>query len=272
MPKDTIVVWSIGHQNFKRQKEIVTVYPIKYTDIPKYLKWGFPLLDIKDNILSHFPPIYVSTMKKGVIYKQKAFFDKAVMSYGVKVNNKKEKIPIEKYRDNLKNFLNNPNTAKITPLFDNDKLTSFAILKKGGSYTRLEIDHDFFRSKQKQIGPINSINDDKFVPDPEYYNNFKAIVKLFKDRQVKLIVNEVEEAPFRYPNKKSKDIYRAFMKNVEKYVLSNGFDYLRVDFEKLDDTMYFDFNHLNSVGTNIYVDLFAWELQKSKNWNTYAVQ
>lgn len=44
VPQDTVVVWSIGHQNFHRvgAGEVNSTYPIGVRNVPRYLRWGYP--------------------------------------------------------------------------------------------------------------------------------------------------------------------------------------------------------------------------------------
>jgi hypothetical protein len=79
---------------------------------------------------------------------------------------------------------------------------------------------------------------------------------------VRLVVNEVEEAPYVYITPERRDDLRRFMREqVRREVNARGFPYVRVDFDQLSDADYFDFNHLNQDGIRKYSRLLAERLQ-----------
>ncbi len=101
------------------------------------------------------------------------------------------------------------------------------------------------------------------APDPAYWRMFEEMLDLFQSHGVRVIVNEMEEAPFIYRNQLLREKWRAFMRDVvSRRVREAGFPYVHVDFDRLTDDDYFDYNHLNSRGiakfaTLIYVGAVA---------------
>ena len=99
---------------------------------------------------------------------------------------------------------------------------------------------------------------DEFLPADEYWNTFLAILDLCRAHDVRLVVNEVEEAPYVYLTTERQEALRRFMREtVEREVTARGFPYVRVDFDLLSDADYFDFNHLNQSGIRKYSRLLA---------------
>jgi len=81
-------------------------------------------------------------------------------------------------------------------------------------------------------------------------------------------VNEFEDAPFIYGSTEHRELFRAFMREtVASRVRDEEAAYVRVDFDKLDDADYFDWNHLNSKGVKTFIPMLAEQLRShlSKN-------
>jgi hypothetical protein len=147
-----------------------------------------------------------------------------------------------------------PHVSEVEPLQDSGEFTSVTLYRDGGSYFRVELDPGYFRKMQKNaandiVMNRNQVGSDEFKPNPSYLKLFAATLDLFHRNHIRLIVSEIEEAPFHYSNGKAKEAIRRFMKErIKPLVNSSGFPYVRVDFDALSDDDYFDYNHLNSVG------------------------
>ena len=91
--------------------------------------------------------------------------------------------------------------------------------------------------------------------ESRYRQLFEDMLDQFASAQVKLVVLEVEEAPYTYRHPAIRRAWRDFMRrNVEPLVTARGFKYVRTDWDAFDDADYFDFNHLNSRGASRYTE------------------
>jgi hypothetical protein len=145
---------------------------------------------------------------------------------------------------------------------DGDRLTSVALLYKGGGYERVEIDHAFFREKQRQFAEdlLRRIEKEPVAldPHPAYWNTFNGILDLFASHRAKLIVNEMAKAPKTYLGDRRKAESDEFMvRRVRPAVEARGFIYLRVNWEAFTDEDYFDYNHLNRRGILKFSKMFS---------------
>jgi anti-anti-sigma regulatory factor len=118
--------------------------------------------------------------------------------------------------------------------------------------------------KQSGINPI--VNEFEEAPspgvNPALWQIFVELLRTFKQNGVNLIVNEFEEAPHAYDSSESREVSRRFMREIiEKRVREEGSAYVRVDFNKLHDDDYFDWNHLNSKGAGTFIPMLANELR-----------
>lgn len=145
--------------------------------------------------------------------------------------------------------------------------TSIESFRAGGGYWREELDPAFFRGKQQaaraHLPEGEAPSPAEVRVSPPYWRAFLAILDLCQARGVRLIVNELEEAPHQYPTRAHQLAYREFMRQrVEPEVTRRGFVYLRTDLDQLEDRHYFDYNHLNSRGVLAYARLLAPRLRQ----------
>lgn len=161
----------------------------------------------------------------------------------------------------LQELAQDPSFARTLVRRVDGKATSIESFRGGGGYWRIELDEGFFRAKQQAARAKHEPGDPP-APDapvsPPYWQAFLAILDLCQARGVRLIVNELEEAPHQYQSRAHQLAYRAFMRErVEPEVTRRGFVYLRADLDQLEDRHYFDYNHLNSRGVLAYARLLA---------------
>ncbi len=149
--------------------------------------------------------------------------------------------------------IDHPGVARWELRTERGQPTSVELYKDNGAYGRVEIDREFFRQKQRENAAelVEQARGEpaEYAPAPEYWALFLETLELFRQYDVKLVVNEIEEAPYVYLNGERRDRFRRFMREVvEPQVTARGGSYIRVDFEQLSDADYFDYNHLNTRG------------------------
>ena len=83
------------------------------------------------------------------------------------------------------------------------------------------------------------------------------MLNILAETHVRLIVNELRDAPYLYVDKAAREAGASFMRDrVAREVERRGFTYVRLDSD-LEDDDYFDYNHLNSKGIAKYSPLIA---------------
>jgi len=264
MDTSVTLVWTIGAQNFLRVNTVNDTYPISIANYIELMKMGFKSSMISGNCIKHLPLTYFLSQREkfynGLNTRCKILLKKYSLGKNEPTSSTKKNIPQERVISDYSFY----KIIKSIPVYDNGKLTSYANLRAGGNYIRFETDSQYFRKKQMELG-VRFKDNKKFIPDEEYYICFLAILDLMKKYHVKLIINEIEEAPFVYKNEKVRNKHRDFMKEVEHITLKYGFKYSRINFDTLQNWHYFDYNHLNSKGVLIYNTLLAKDLKSRLN-------
>jgi hypothetical protein len=268
----TSVVWAVGHQNFfPVEGETSDVYPISSGDMLSYLEWGFSWSRMFKNF-AEFNPFFRLYVDRGKIRKKLLdLSDKPIWFFtGMRIPS-----PIPKIQETIEalylRLSNDPGVARVEVLTDRDRITSVVLYKRSGSYYRMELDYEYFRTKQTQLllEMGGKLSDEAArawpmpaVPDESYWKLFVHMLEMFKRAGTRLIVVELEEAPFAYRNLFIREQYRTFMwRTVRPAVESYGFYYVRLPLDQLDDTDYFDFNHLNSRGIEKFTPLLSQALK-----------
>jgi hypothetical protein len=268
----TSVVWAIGHQNFfPVEGETSDVYPISSGDMLSYLEWGFSWSSVFQNF-AEFNPLFRLYVDRGKIRKKILdLSDKPFWLFtGTRMSS-----PIPNIQETIEalhlRLSNDPGVARVEVLTDGDRITSVVLYKRSGSYYRMELDDEYFRTKQTQLllEMGGKLSDEAArawpipaMPDQLYWKLFVHMLEMFKRAGTRLIVVELEEAPFAYRNPFIREQYRTFMwRTVRPAVESYGFHYVRLPLDQLDDTDYFDFNHLNSRGIEKFTPLLSQALK-----------
>lgn len=281
VPAKTTVVWTVGHQNFADSSGIQRIYPIRLTNLPRYLAWGFPLDDLLDNLL-YFNPIGHLLSRRGEL--RESFLSKnnnPVMSWPefslikaaaaaplARGDASPQKTPLPDWVSALKlQYEADPAVSIVKVNYDGARLTSLTVLKERGSYYRIEIDPEFFRGKQAEYlkNHGGALDDESveahrinFSSALQYMGLFESALETYRQAGIHLIVNEIEEAPFSYRHPLRQEDFRRFMRDeIRPRVEAMGFTYVRADFDQLRDDDYFDYNHLNSHGVDRYSVLLA---------------
>lgn len=262
-PKGTVVVWSIGHQNFERVFDQVNlVYPIGISTVAQYRSWGYSWPAIQENVLSGLPGLRPWIRRKEVRERFDKLFAKNLSTGTAAIAAAPIAADAGAAARKLAAWRSKPEVVYVEPLYAEGEMTSFSAYLRAGNYERVELDPGFFRRMQREsASTMKPLAGARFVPAPEYWNTFLGIVDLLAAHDVQLIVNEFEEAPYNYSIPENRRAYRAFMRQVRDFFLARGIPYVRVDFDQLKDADYFDYNHLNSQGIEKYSAMLATELQ-----------
>lgn len=259
IPGKTTVVWSLGHQNFFPVfKTVNERYPIGILNVPRYLSWGFTPGQILPNLLYYNPAAGIMGHGAGV---RKKIEDLRLFPL---VPPRAAALPPPPTGEPaspsalLDAYRRDPAVVSAGLLEREGRVTSLEILKKRGSYLRVEVDRGYHRRKQREHSDKVRVHSGKIEPDEAYWSCFLAILDAFRKAGVNLVVNEFEEAPQQYQSRAEQERWRSFMREtVQPEVESRGFSYIRVDFDLFPPADYFDYNHLNSDGVSRFTPLFA---------------
>ena len=270
----TTVVWSIGHVNFHAPNGIWRVYPVDFATALKYKLWRVPDNNLWDNVLYYNAWTQPIADRKEWNARLHAWLqwqyrpDGRGSPGGQPLSGPPAGTVVDPFAAAAaalaEQWRQDPRATTAQVVLDGGHTTSVTAFLRGGGYYRIELDHAFFRGKQKAT-PLSDerVRDAKpLQPDPGMWRLFVEILTLFKNSQVELVVNELEEAPYTYGHPLERERLRNFMRTqVQPLVEGMGFKYVRADFAQVLDTDYFDYNHLNSSGVQKYAPLLAERLR-----------
>lgn len=253
LPAGTLVIWTIGEQNFE-PGQILDKYPIGLTAVPEYLGFGIGLGQMVEN-LTAFNPVSFLYARRGVLLGHvRELADRPLLSAGPGVQN----ATAAQERELARAALARPGVARAEVQAPQGRPVAVAQFMRGGGYLLEELDPTYFRTRQGQDSP-GPRPEAGLVPDPSRWALFLAMLDLFRQRGMRVVVNVLEEAPHIYaaaPGRKQ--AARAFMDGpVRREVEAQGFAFIRADLDQLTDADYFDYNHLNSRGAERYSQLLA---------------
>jgi hypothetical protein len=274
VPSNTVVVWSIGHTSFRRgvAGEVNTTYPIGVRNVPRYLRWGYPWSSIRANVIDYLPGLQLYSRRAHLRALLEALGDRRLRSGGSATATEMateeasfheseilpRSISSQEVERRMGEIRAETSTMFVEPFYSGSAVTSLSVFQRGGNYERVELDAPYFRAMQAELAAhLKPEPVDRLVADPEYWQAFLGIVELFDRYGVRLVVNEFEEAPYHYQDPHNRDLYRGFMREIRRFFESRGTPYVRVDFERLQDDDYFDYNHLNSKGIPVFSRMFA---------------
>ena len=279
VPAGATVVWSIGHQNFRPiHAEINDAYPVGFGNAIDYLRWGYAPGAIGANVAGSVPGLRSFSARERLYGKIEAalgrpgprFFLGSVGPITAQPDTTRPHDPpardsaaitsrLAEERTRLKA---DPRVYSIQPLqTEEGRVASLEVLMHAGNYLRIELEPEYFRARQRaHAETLRPLAEPRFEASPEYWRTFVAIVDVFEKHGVRLIVNEFEEAPYQYDDPHNRELYRGFMREVRDYVEGRGIPFVRVDFSRLGNQHYFDYNHFNREGVRAFSSLFVPEL------------
>ncbi len=279
IPEKATVVWSLGHQNFN-PGDIQRVYPLQAETIKVLLDLGFSPFEVLDNFFWSIGLMH--------LYLDRAIIRDRIIDWSISIFTGKgfdawgysSRAPGHSIEENSIEVLKNidilqqkyslmPGVKRVDVITDEGRINSVVLIRSDGTYYRKELDPSYFRAKQMKMLQ-EKLNDQTkhditslWKPNPRYWRLFEAMLLLFKEHKINLVVNEMEDAPFIYKTEEELRFYRSFMREqVQPLVEKYGYPYIRVDFDELDDADYFDYNHLNSRGVEKYTPMLVQKLQK----------
>ena len=235
-------------------------YPIRARYVPRYMRWGYSWSAIQSNVVGSLPGLEVFASRDAIRFKLDERASKSVLPRGT-LSIAADRSPDDSAKEAAyaliaKRYTSDERVLAVRPYRDSGHITSAEIETARGNYIRVELDSAFFREKQRRNTRLLS-QQESFAPDRSYWNTFVAILDLFQSRGVRLIVNEMVEAPNNYANPHEREVAHAFMNTVRAEVERRSIPYVRADFDRLTDSDYFDYNHLNSVGIAKYDDMLV---------------
>jgi hypothetical protein len=287
IPRGTLVVWSVGHQNFYGSNSVQRVYPIGLANALRLEWWGVKMPGIADNVLYYSPLTFLIADRSEA---RSYFFNLLANRGGARqalIVPLKPPAPPADPEPIVASELSDPRAKgpyefawadghwgidrridDAYPTFSEDGTRNSVVLyTKRGSYYRIELNPAFFRAKQQEMH-VWHMSDEEAArwepppPEPAFWKLFDEMLLLCKEHGIHLIVNEFEEAPFSYSNRILKGKWRSMMRSiVARRVEEYGFRYIYVDFNSLSDDDYFDYNHLNSKGIAKFTPMLVEQLR-----------
>jgi len=264
IPKNTVVVWSITAANFSDQANLIQrVYPISLDVAPRLLWWGRgrTISGLFDNISYYHSGLHLPIALQELHARIDHEFMQPIPALASSTaSSSAEKRPTTSPDQGLSNkieflrieALRDPGVVGATVTIDNGKPTSVIRYFERGGYYRTELDPQFFRRKQAEDG-LSSYGE----PDRLLWTLFTRMLDMFAENGIKLVVNELREAPHKYKDRAARDTLPSYMaQRVRPEVEKHGFTYVRLDTDFSDDD-YFDYNHMNSKGATKYAPLIA---------------
>ncbi len=252
LPPDTVVVWSIGHDNFE-DAPIEPAYPIGWRRLPDFLNRGFAFEELAADLAEFTPGPNLYTLRPRLMQSVDALMDHPVHRGADQGSDMAVPPLLAKLRDD-------PSIDHFDYYFDAAKIVSVGANLKNGSYLRYVFDPAFYRAKQMDLAAKSraTIEGKHFQADPRYWGLFVSILDSLARQHIRVVVNVLERAPAMYGSGDWRDETRAFMNGAVRHeVESRGMPFVSVDFDRLNDDDYFDQNHLNSTGVSRYSALLV---------------
>jgi hypothetical protein len=269
IPAGTIVVWSVGHQNFRASNAIQRVYPLSMADSLRILGWngGRPPNGLLDNVFYYHWPLYLPVALQEARARLQHAVNAPLANWAVTPAMAESRADVkppasDAHADDLREAaLRETDVVAAAVTEDGGRPTSIIRYYRRGGYDRTELDPAFFRKKQSEFTQkfyLDGTAQGVPPPDALYLAMFRAILDQFASRKIKLVVNELEEAPFMYADRATREGFRQFMRVwVEPEVERRGFVYVRTNLDALNDDDYFDWDHFNSKGIAKYTPMIA---------------
>ncbi|MBF0434818.1 MAG: hypothetical protein HQL77_05515 [Magnetococcales bacterium] len=273
LPTHATVVWSIGHQNFFSVSTCGDLhYPMTTAQLLDYFLWGAEPCEIgirywSSSSIKHFWDRSKWNYQRLSRLTEKKLLDRSthppMLPQHDHLDHNPTSDPLQTtFKDLAAPYRKQPGVEKIEYKAENGKIVSLTLLMRGGGYYRIEIEPESFRAGQrifaKDNPQLSSEDPTHVIPNPLRMRLFEEILELFKHNGIRLIVNELEEAPFTYGAPQRRQQWQDFMdKKIRPIVERHHFPYVRLPLEQLNDADYFDFNHMNSQGIAKYTPMLA---------------
>lgn len=273
LPTKSTVVWSIGHQNFFSVSPCDDLhYPMTSRQLFDYFQWDAKLCEIGMGYWKTSPVKHFWDRSKWNYQRLLRVADKNILAWSTPPRMRIEHDRLDHtptfdplqaaFNELAKPYRDQPGVKEVEYKTENGKIVSLTLIMRGGGYYRIEIEPETFRAAQraylKDNPQISNVDPTHIIPNPLRLRLFDEILDLFTRRGIRLIVNEVEEAPFTYGTTQRRQQWRDFMEQqIRPRVAIHNIPYLRLPLEQLSDADYFDFNHMNSQGILKYTPMLA---------------
>lgn len=245
IPPKTNVVLFIGHINFQHS-EIYDKYPIGIASIAEYQNLGFRFQELWNNIASFNPLLRFYHKRSTVRSIFQSKLDQQCISFEPAFSPSPQS-PTE-LDLTIQALRQNAHVAFVETIRSGAHVTSLAVHTTDGSYERIEIDESFFRKQQNESSQrVPAIPPAK--PDARYLGLYKKILTAFKETSINLIIVELEEAPYLYDSAVTRESWRRHVRSfAQTEAHANGFPYITLPLELIQNEGYFDYDHMNSKG------------------------
>lgn len=258
IPKGTTVVWGIGKGNFQ-PNTIASKYPLRIKDLAHFIRIGIDPIESLNAYLA-YTPLFSFTIHCKRIYDSidNRLLTRSILSSQRSTQASPSPAPIQ-----LQSVLDaekNLHVLTQSTVLDNSKATSIEIFTTRGGYCRVEIDKPFFRKKQ-QRPPLTRAEIEGYIlppPSPAYWTLFDEMLDLFELNGINLVVCVFDEAPHSYRHPAIRQRYHDFFQQtVREKVEEHGFPLVYPNQKLLNNTQYFDYNHMNWSGINAFTPLLV---------------
>jgi hypothetical protein len=239
-------------------------------DVPLYVSWGYALTSLQDNVASGILDVLPAHALREPLRRYalaRLMSHAPVNTAGGEVAAGATAADFSTAANGLGNaaeyrrlqayYAADPTVSRVRPWIDGGRITSVEVITKRGHYTRIELDSLYFRDKQRELEAQVVAATGEGSHSRAYWNTFVGTLDLFQRHHVRLVVNQVEEAPYQYAVGQNRAVSDAFMSRVRAEVERHGFPYLCVNWQGFRDADYFDYNHLNQRGVERFTPMFA---------------
>lgn len=264
IPKDTVVVWSIGYQNFIRSP-IRAVYPPGWARIIPMTLDGQSASELIAAQMAFTPVTALMGRRQEFLDQVTQFLDKPVRAAKAGPVSSSSESSLLKTDPVLEKVRENPLTAYTESWLDeHGALASIAQYKTNGAMTRIERIPAFYREKQREDEAGGSAVAEGFAADESLMRMFEKTLDMLQAQGLRVVISELEEAPYRYKSDTERKKFRDWMRtHIKPAVEKRGFIYIHADEVNLTNADYFDFNHLNETGAKRHNAVLARKLRQA---------
>lgn len=256
IPADTTLVWTVGFQNFLPCRGCSSLaYPIGLENAQFYASLGIPPDAYTENV-KQLRPLQpgrgTRTMRLPLLYDEAVSWLQAPLAL----------LGASTLPARVRQLAAEQGVVRADLVYHQNTPTSIERTFADGGYERIEVDTRFFRQKQAEYDVSQHLAGNSVHLHEAYFALFVAGLDLLRDHNIDVIVNVIEESPHVYA---SRDIQleqrRRLDQQVRQAAQARGFRYVRPDFDQLSAAHYFDYNHLNSQGAELYSSLLAEQIK-----------
>jgi hypothetical protein len=261
IPPGTTVVWSVGQSNFLQKigLAVTTAYPIPLRETFRYAALGFDPWRLALNVGTYLPITslvpHAHSIRRVILEQADRPLLRVTTLAEAKSSAPERILRMVALQDE---YAHKPGTGRARIDVSGGEIISVTQYMNGGGYYRTELAPAFFRAKQDEYlnGELGGTLDDAAArtaplppPEPALVTLFEDILDEFARAGVRVVVVEMQEAPFTYRNPLMHPRFRELMDGLARpRVERRGFAYVVPDFSGIESADFFDYDHLNSRG------------------------